>query len=159
MVERQNATFCPDGSLRETQFCNTDVCQAPACYGSYVTFYDSFRRQSVGNTDNCDKAKVDGTSWYRFHLATGENGVLDRCPKPQTCGGLQPLWIKGSHPTQYGVVKRLTIHSSTAFIECNYKHGSVLVTKCNINEEKFYLYKLLKPDTCDYSYCTKVYNL
>ncbi len=149
---------CPDGWLTQTQFCNTHVCQAPACYAPYVTLYDSYRRESVGNTGNCDKDKVDGTSWYRFHLATGENSLLDRCPKRDTCGTLYSLWMKGTHPTKYGVVLSITVYLPNSS-KCDSNRAFAQVTKCNIKGDVFYLYRLWKPTSCNYSYCTKVYDL
>ncbi len=51
------------------------------CYEPYTTFDERYRSESFGKGDNCDRCKVDGTSWYRFWLSAGENVVQDWCPR------------------------------------------------------------------------------
>ncbi len=141
------------------------------CNTNYSILSESYRRESIpgswkDNIYNCDQDKIDGSSWYRFNLSSGENGVIDSCPKWQTCGTTQPIWMNNTHPTEYGVIKTVTMGSSSRGIgfwhahdsNCFYFNGSAQVTKCNINGDVFYLYKLWQPP-CYLSYCTRKYDL
>ncbi len=156
---------------KDTQIenCSTSIpSSASVCYDPYITLSESFRRESVGYRPmyarNCDLVRGDGTSWYRFNLATGENGVLDHCPKSGTCGTWYPIWMNGTHPTQYGVVKNVMMAASrwgkfSGKEGCFWWSGSALVTKCSINGDVFYLYKLWKTPGCRSSYCTRINDL
>ncbi len=151
--EQHHDKYCP-GQDREIRNCSFPgpgplPChkQAPVCYLPYMTFSKSYRRESVGNQlGYCDKDKVDGTSWYRFNLSSGENGVLQTCPKYETCGTGQPIWMVGEHPTQYGDIKDVTMAASNGD-NCHRDSGPAQVTKCHVDGEDFFLYKLWKPTT------------
>ncbi len=161
--EEQHDIYCP-GTDRETKNCLTSgpCSQAAVCYQPYITLSEIYRRESVSDLSNCDKDKIHSTSWYRFNLVTGENGVLDHCPRWHTCGTGAPIWTNDSHPTQYGVIKDVTMAESVRGSEtnnCFHSSGSASVTKCNVNGDVFYLYKLWKPIVCYYSYCTRRYEL
>ncbi len=111
---------------------------------------------------NCDRDLVDGTSWYRFQLASGENGVLDHCPKHMTCGTYLPIWMDATHPEEYGTIKQVTMGASadTGDGECFYDSGPARVTKCAVDGDIFYLYKLWRPDLWGcFSYCTRTYEI
>ena len=99
---------------------------------------------------------MDGVSWYRFDLETGENGVMDECRDRETCGTYTPIWINASHPTEFGIIKDVTMAGSWSG-NCFRFTGSASVTKCSVDRKVFYLYKLWKPTGCFYSYCTKTY--
>ncbi len=155
---------CP-GHDRETRNCSVgpaDPChQAAVCYLPYETFSESYRRENVGHQENCDMDKVDGTSWYRFKLGTGENGVIEHCPKPGTCGTTAPMWMDSTHPQHYGEVKNVTMAASLdiGVDNCFSWSGNASVTKCFNDGEPFYLYQLWKPPTCLLSYCAQKYDL
>ncbi len=146
------------GPDRETRNCLTLTigCPASVCYGPYETFTDSYRRENVTYGMNCDYSK-DGRSWYRFQLSTGENGVIDHCPKMNTCGTHIPIWMNDSHPKQYGEVKEVMLGAHWG--KCFQKSGSASVTKCVKDGEPFYLYQLWKSTLCASSYCTQKYKL
>ncbi len=160
--ERHNTSFCPHGWLRQTQNCtdsNSERCpSASVCYDHYLTLTESYRRESVGGGGNCDRDKIDGTSWYRFRLETGENGVLDHCPEHFKCGTELTIWMNGSHPTESGVIKHVTMGASLGG-NCFYSSGFALVTKCNVDGDVFYLYKLWRLSRCDSSYCSGLYSI
>ena len=152
------------GSDTETENCTESHCSAPVCFDSYTMFNESYRRESVrgcdvGPTTECDADKVTGDSWYRFRLPTGENGVLDTCPERDTCGTCGPIWMRSSHPTQFGVIKDVTMAVSAGEGICSQLSGSGSVTKCSVNGEVFYLYRLWKPTGCFLSYCAATYSL
>ncbi len=90
--EQHHDKYCP-GQDRETQRCLILTKGCPVCYLPYTTFNESYRRESVGYQGNCDRDRVDGTSWYRFELSTGENTVLQTCPTLDTCGTNRPIWM------------------------------------------------------------------
>ncbi len=141
-TERQNTSFCLEGSLKETKKCNTQCPSASVCYGEYTILSESYRRESVPgrNPYNCDRDKVHGNTWYRFQLPTGENGILDHCPRYWTCGTAYPLWMNGTHPTQYGVIKYVQIAGSTkgeSRNNCKQWSGTASVTRCAVNGDVF----------------------
>ena len=112
----------------------------------YTTFNESYRREvreCIGDQDNCDQEKVDGTSWYRFNLWTGENSVLDHCPKWFTCGTFRPILMNNTHLEQYGEIKHVTMYASTKGELCYsdgsfyFESGSALVTKCSVDGNIF----------------------
>ncbi len=134
---------------------------ASVCFDNYTTLSESYRRESVDYGVNCDRDTVDGTSWYRFQLETGENGVLDHCPRYRTCGTWDPIWMNSTHPEQYGTIKQVTMYASYDERgdgdDCFLRSGSGRVTKCWVDGDIFYLYQLWKPSGCDASYCTRTY--
>ncbi len=114
-------------------------CSAPVCFDSYTTLNESYRRESVKSPPrHCDQNKVDGSSWYRFDLETGENGVIEHCPRRDTCGARAPIWMKTSHPTEFGVIKDVTMAASLSPSHCTHFSGTASVTKCRVDGEVFY---------------------
>ena len=152
---------CP-GKQCKTKKCSIH-CPASVCYGKYVTLAEDYRREQVHQGHNCDIGIINGTQWYRFDLGTGENGVIDHCPEYDTCGTWAPIWLNGTHPTEYGMIKDVKMAGSTRGnsrgSHCFHESGTASVTKCNVRGDVFYLYKLWVPTTCSYSYCTRTYNL
>ena len=151
------------GPDTETENCTESHCSASVCFDSYTTFNESYRRESVRGCVGalsyaCDDDKVTGDSWYRFKLPTGENGVLDTCPRPGTCGTCFPIWMNSSHPTEFGIISDVTMAASLGGARCSLWSGSGSVTKCSVDGEVFYLYKLWRPVTCSLSYCTGTYS-
>ncbi len=153
--EKQNTSFCPNGWIEQTQNCVGSSCK---CYEPYITLSENYRRESVPHDYTCDKNKIDGVSWYRFNLSTGENAVTEHCPEQKTCGTFGPIWLNGSHPTEYGLIQQVTMAASFDG-SCFYIAGSARVTKCMVNGDVFFLYKLWKPTGCYRSYCTDKYQL
>ncbi len=150
---------------RETRTCSASApCPSdPVCFQNYTTFNESYRRESVGVPPyNCDRDKVDGNAWYRFQLSTGENGVLDHCPRIGRCGTSYPLWMNGTHPEEFGTIKQVTMGASIKGYkgsdDCFWYSGSALVTKCWVDGDIFYLYQLWDPPSCSLSYCTRAYS-
>ena len=137
---------------------------ASVCYEPYTTFTDSYRRESVSSSGKCDMYEVDGTSWYRFQLETGENGILDHCPLIWTCGSSWPMWMNDTHPEDYGEIKQVTVGASSKGHPwygdtCFAESGTVMVTKCGVDGDIFYLYQLWRPDRCALAYCTRTYDI
>ena len=158
------------GPNRETQNCTASPSlpcpTAPVCFEPYTTLSESYRRESVRGRKpyNCDPDKLDFTSWYRFNLTTGENGILDHCPRRDTCGTRFPVWMNDSHPEQFGAIKLVTMYGSSkgaSSDNCFWKSGSARVTKCNVTGDIFYLYQLWRPTirNCGASYCTRTYDI
>ncbi len=151
-------------------------CSASVCFDPYTTFSESYRRESFrwlapmadicnshsleSDIGECDRDKVTEGEWYRFNLSTGENSVLDHNPNPYyypdlyTCGTCWQIWMNSSHPTEYGVIKDVTMVVNNYYWGNN--RGSGSVTKC-VNGEVFYLYKLWVPWFCSASYCAGTY--
>ena len=152
------------GSDTETETCqeSSPGCSASVCFGSYTTFNESYRRESVTlsgcNSTNAKCDKVTGDSWYRFKLPSGENGVLDTCPEYLSCGTCAPIWMKSSHPTEFGIISDVTMAVSVGGGQCSLWSGSGSVTKCSVDGEAFYLYKLWTPPYCYQSYCAGTYS-
>ncbi len=128
------------------------------CYGGYVTLTDEYRR--VGETGtNCDQGVIEDGWWYRFNVSTGENGILDSCPAAQSCGTVAPLWITTAHPTVFGErMQSFVVGSYNG--DCDYSSwgGEIEITKCYVSGERFYLYKLWKPNQCSLGYCVRRYD-
>ncbi len=71
------------------------------CYGGYVTLSEEYRR--VGETGTyCDDTIIFNNIWYRFDLATGENGLLDICPHSNSCGSQIGMYVMTDHPRVIG---------------------------------------------------------
>ncbi len=158
-TKHQNTAEC-EGDDTQIKNCSTTA-QCPSasvCYLQYNTLSESYRRESFGAGSNCDAGKVDVNAWYRFNLSTGENGVLDHCPRFGACGTDRPIWMDDSHPTQYGVIQEARMAASW-LDNCFSYSGSASVTKCAVNGEVFFLYKLWRPPYCSSSYCTQKYEL
>ena len=166
---KQRARTCTDphpqyggqecsGPDTETETCSEPHCSASVCFDSHTTFSESYRRESVGGCRKCDRRKVTEGSWYRFNLSTGENGVLDSCPESNACGTCRPIWMTSSHPTDFGVIKDVTMAVSVGGGHCSQYSGSGSVTKCSVDGDVFYLYKLWRPHSCPSSYCAGTYS-
>ncbi len=142
-------------------------CSASVCFDSYTTFNESYRREGVDSFiecffggGECDKDKVIEGEWYRFNLPTGENAVLDHCPGSLfKCGACSQIWMNSSHPTEYGAIKDVTMHVKSTSTNCSSQSVSASVTKCGVNEEVFFLYKLWKPLSCSVSYCAGWFHI
>ncbi len=126
------------------------------CYGGYVTLSEEYRR--VGETGSyCDDTIVYENIWYRFSLVTGENGLLDTCPQGQSCGTNRAMYVLTDHPRVIGEIMQSYISGSYGGT-CDY--GSyfpqeIEITKCYVEGERFYLYKLWQPTVCYSSYCVR----
>lgn len=128
----------------------------PECYGGYTTLTDDFRR--VGETGSNQSVIIDGR-WYRFDVATGENGLLDSCPATNSCGTDASIWITTAHPNVIGQLMQSSVVTSFNG-DCDRSNwgGEIQITKCYVGGEKFYLYKLWKPIGCNYAYCVRRYD-
>ena len=131
------------GSDLDTQNCTAFTpCLAFVCFQQYTTLCESYKRESVANECNCDRDIVDGTSWYRFQLVTGENSVLDHCPRIRTCGTGWPIWKNGTHPEQFGEINNVTMYASSKGDSvwgnnCFQYSSSALVTNVQLMEIYF----------------------
>ncbi len=154
-----------EGLDRETQNCMASPslpCPPdPVCFQNYTTLSESYRRESVPRSPyNCER--IDETSWYRFQLVSGENGVINHCPRWYTCGTEHPVWMDDTHPEEFGEIKQVTMYGSTKGAgsgTCFTWSGSALVTKCLVDGDIFYLYQLWDPGKCAWSYCTSTYDI
>ncbi len=126
------------------------------CYGGYRTLTEDYRR--VGETgENCDNTVIEDGLWYRFELATGENGLLDTCPQTNSCGTSAAIWVNTEHPHVIGERMQSYVQASYSG-NCDHSGSHVIeITKCYVEGERFYLYRLWQPG-CDYAYCVRRYD-
>ncbi len=132
----------------------------PICYGGYRTLNETYRR--VGEEgSNCDGngEGIVNREWYRVELPTGENGLLDTCPQGNSCGTTGALWISTGHPKIIGELQKSFVHDSHSG-DCEFfgKNEEIEITKCYVDGERFYLYKLWRPSCCNCSYCVRRYD-
>ncbi len=128
----------------------------PICYGGYQTLNETFRR--VGETGSNDDTIIYGT-WYRINLPSGENGLLDICPRSQSCGTNGAIWITSAHPKVIGEIQKSFAHASLGG-NCEWSGPleEIQITKCYVAGERFYLYKLLDPRCYPCAYCVRRYD-
>ena len=93
----------------------------------------------------CDEQLSEG--WYRFVGAAGTKMPTTRVPAYR-CGTDWSGWLDGSHPTvEDGKVQRMVCFS-------NRPDGCKEVKKISVkNCGSYYIYKLLKPPSCNARYC------
>ena len=93
----------------------------------------------------CDSPFSEG--WYRFVGAAGTKMSTTRVSAFR-CGTDWSGWLGGSHPTVEDGIVRRTVCFSDRSSGCRYKKG-ISVKNCG----SYYIYKLLKPPSCNARYC------
>ncbi|PIO25990.1 hypothetical protein AB205_0080660, partial [Aquarana catesbeiana] len=89
------------------------------------------------------------SGWYRFK-GEYDQQIPEHCIPQYSCGTAVPIWMNGSHPTvSDGIVNR-TACSNWYEGCCTYPYN-ISVKMC---PGGFYVYKLQRPPSCDFAYCT-----
>nr|XP_058970704.1 oncoprotein-induced transcript 3 protein-like [Pocillopora verrucosa] len=118
---------------------------APECEGYKVL--DSADRKNTYGMGNaaCDNNMEE--AWYRFTGAAGSK-MPESSPNKNMCGTHAPGWLNGQHPSvAEGKVSRQV---------CFNWDGNSCKWQANIevlNCDSFFIYKLVKPPTCQLRYC------
>ncbi|XP_050926742.1 deleted in malignant brain tumors 1 protein isoform X4 [Lates calcarifer] len=130
----------------------TARCADPCEY--YTVLDDDWR--STNNTVNqitrCDR-DVSWQGWYRLFLGQTSAHIPERCIDRYRCGTHAPLWITEPHPTQSGVIVNRIVCNAWAGSCCYFSSHTIHVKLCYGN---YYVYKLVKPSTCQLAYCAEV---
>ncbi|XP_026010271.1 scavenger receptor cysteine-rich type 1 protein M130-like [Astatotilapia calliptera] len=141
-----------ESSIHTGMDCSNSQCVDP-CH-NYTVLNDDWR--STNNTDiqvlHCDK-NIDWQGWYRLFLGESGAHIPERCLDPNRCGTHAPLWITQPHPTQSGEILTRTVCSSWEGNCCKFESHIIHVKHCYGN---YYVYKLVKPATCQLAYCAEV---
>ncbi|XP_034395543.1 uromodulin [Cyclopterus lumpus] len=120
----------------------------------YTVLADDWRatnNTSIGNP-HCD-SNVYWQGWYRLLLQQTSAHIPERCIGSNRCGTSATMWITKPNPTQSeGIVER-TVCSSWSNNCCAFTSHSIHVKLCYGD---YYVYKLVKPSTCDLGYCAEV---
>ncbi|XP_018535883.1 deleted in malignant brain tumors 1 protein isoform X1 [Lates calcarifer] len=130
----------------------TARCADPCEY--YTVLDDDWR--STNNTVNqitrCDR-DISWQGWYRLFLGQTSAHIPERCIDRYRCGTHAPLWITEPHPTQSGVIVNRIVCNAWAGSCCYFSSHTIHVKLCYGN---YYVYKLVKPSTCQLAYCAEV---
>ncbi|XP_005748061.1 pancreatic secretory granule membrane major glycoprotein GP2-like [Pundamilia nyererei] len=141
-----------ESSIHTGMDCSNSQCVDP-CH-NYTVLNDDWR--STNNTDiqvlHCDK-NIDWQGWYRLFLGESGAHIPERCLDPNRCGTHAPLWITQPHPTQSGEILTRTVCSSWEGNCCKFESHIIHVKHCYGN---YYVYKLVKPVTCQLAYCAGI---
>ncbi|KAG7486888.1 deleted in malignant brain tumors 1 protein-like [Solea senegalensis] len=140
-------TVCPLGmdciSNNGTARC-ADPCE------NYTALHDEWRSTSYREPDNrCDR-DVDWQGWYRFFLGSNSAQIPQTCVR-YGCGAAAKMWMKEAHPTRPGEIVNREV--GTHCVDCGRSPTFIHVKRCSGN---YYVYKLVKPVSCSYAYCTEV---
>ena len=85
--------------------------------------------------------------WYRF-IGLAGTSMSENCPQTHRCKANAPGWLEGSHPTvEQGEVIRKVCFTWNG--TCCSWSSDIQVLNCG----KFYVYKLVPPDSCQSRYC------
>lgn len=121
----------------------------------YAVLNDTWR--SVDNTDStvlhCDSSLSEG--WYRLFLGRSDAHVPEECVAPGRCGTHGSMWITDPHPTQMNQIVTCSVCGSW-LNKCCYSSGPPIQIKLCPG---YYVYKLTRPASCYYTYCTGTSNV
>ncbi|XP_047198100.1 soluble scavenger receptor cysteine-rich domain-containing protein SSC5D-like [Hippoglossus stenolepis] len=144
-------TVCPTGM---DCISNNGVARCADPCERYTELHHDWR--STDNTMNliprCDR-DVNWQGWYRLFLNQTSAHVPERCVQTNRCGTHAPLWITEPHPTQPGVIVNRNVCNHWSSSCCSFRSHTINVKLCNGN---YYVYKLVKPSTCNLAYCAEV---
>ncbi|XP_042621643.1 uromodulin-like [Cyprinus carpio] len=125
-----------------------------------TTVYWTIHGRATNNI-NAFSQKVRHTSvtwrgWYRLFINGLSAQIPDTCVEKAGCGTDIPLWIRDGHPSlQDGVVTRDVCGPWKNYC-CFYGSYPIKVKACPGN---YYVYELITPTYCNYSYCAAVTNI
>uniref|UniRef100_A0AAX7TYS5 UMOD/GP2/OIT3-like D8C domain-containing protein n=1 Tax=Astatotilapia calliptera TaxID=8154 RepID=A0AAX7TYS5_ASTCA len=88
--------------------------------------------------------------WYRLFLNQTSARIPERCVESNRCGTHAPLWITQPHPTWSGEIVNRTVCNVWSGSCCHFQSHTIHVKLCHAN---YYVYKLVKPYTCNLAYC------
>lgn len=137
-------TVCPSGMDCINSQC-VDPCQ------NYATLNDDWRSTNNTNTEvlHCDR-DINWQGWYRLFLNQTSARIPERCVESYSCGTHAPLWITQPHPTWSGEIVNRTVCNDWSGSCCHFQSHTIHVKLCHAN---YYVYKLVKPYTCNLAYC------
>lgn len=137
-------TVCPSGTD-----CINSQCVDP-CH-NYATLNDDWRSTNNTNTEvlHCDQY-INWQGWYRLFLNQTSARIPERCVESNRCGTHAPLWITQPHPTWSGEIVNRTVCNVWSGSCCHFQSHTIHVKLCHAN---YYVYKLVKPYTCNLAYC------
>lgn len=137
-------TVCPSGTDCINSQC-VDPCQ------NYATLNDDWRSTNNTNTEvlHCDQY-INWQGWYRLFLNQTSARIPERCVESNRCGTDAPLWITQPHPTWSGEIVNRTVCNDWSGSCCHFQSHTIHVKLCHAN---YYVYKLVKPYTCNLAYC------
>uniref|UniRef100_A0A8C2JUT8 UMOD/GP2/OIT3-like D8C domain-containing protein n=1 Tax=Cyprinus carpio TaxID=7962 RepID=A0A8C2JUT8_CYPCA len=124
------------------------------CY-NYSVLDDPWRATNNINASvrKCDTS-VTWRGWYRLFINGLSAQIPDTCVEKAGCGTDIPLWIRDGHPSlQDGVVTRDVCGPWKNYC-CFYGSYPIKVKACPGN---YYVYELITPTYCNYSYCAGNY--
>ncbi|TDH15846.1 hypothetical protein EPR50_G00013900 [Perca flavescens] len=144
-------TVCPLGmdciSKNGSELC-ADPCE------HYTVLNDDWR--ATNNTSNqiihCDR-DINWKGWYRMFLGQTSAHIPERCVGEKKCGTHASMWITEPNPTQSGEIVMRTVCNAWAGSCCRFTTSTIHVKLCYGN---YYVYKLVKPSTCQLAYCAEV---
>uniref|UniRef100_A0A8D3BL11 UMOD/GP2/OIT3-like D8C domain-containing protein n=1 Tax=Scophthalmus maximus TaxID=52904 RepID=A0A8D3BL11_SCOMX len=120
----------------------------------YTVLQDDWR--STNNTMNqitrCDR-DINWQGWYRLFLGQISAHIPERCVGINRCGTHAPMWITEPNPTQSDAIVSRAVCNAWANNCCYFNSHTIQVKLCYGN---YYVYKLLKPSTCNLAYCAGI---
>lgn len=91
--------------------------------------------------------------WFRFSKDAGTK-MLDRCPKPYSCGTYIPIWTDSPMPQTVGQVAKVKAFQSFPFRGCKTNTNPILVMRCSERKDDFiYKNEVSYTDPCSYAFC------
>ncbi|KAF0037719.1 hypothetical protein F2P81_010593 [Scophthalmus maximus] len=122
--------------------------------GHYTVLQDDWR--STNNTMNqitrCDR-DINWQGWYRLFLGQISAHIPERCVGINRCGTHAPMWITEPNPTQSDAIVSRAVCNAWTNNCCYFNSHTIQVKLCYGN---YYVYKLLKPSTCNLAYCAEL---
>eukprot|EP00795_Rhopilema_esculentum_P008761 gene8761-14788_t len=104
---------------------------------------------SINTPKHCDNAVAN--KWFRFVSKAGIT-IPTACPKPYACGTAGSVWLKGTYPNQVGQQIGVPVCARTP-TECCKQSWNIVIKKCHVGGETFFLHRLPSVPRCPMSYC------
>ncbi|XP_077426273.1 uncharacterized protein LOC144054821 [Vanacampus margaritifer] len=146
-------TVCPSGM--DCVANNGTSCADPCEH--YTVLNDEWRSTQRGMTNpaKCDR-NVEWHGWYRLFL--GQNGahIPEGCVHGFKCGTHITMSLKEPHPTQSDEIVRRAMCNTWSDDCCRFGSERIHVKLCSTAAASYYVYKLVKPNTCHWAYCAAV---
>ncbi|KAL1281671.1 hypothetical protein QQF64_000474, partial [Cirrhinus molitorella] len=151
---------CP-GNYYVYKLVRPTICNSSYCAETYssvdpchnYTVQDDPWRANASQPSNpsykCDR-NLAWSGWYRLFINNMSAQIPDTCVAQNSCGTAIPLWIRGGHPTvEDGVVTRDVCGHWSNYC-CFYGSYPIKIKACPGN---YYVYELVRPTTCNSTYC------
>nr|XP_021336110.1 uncharacterized protein LOC108179123 [Danio rerio] len=139
-ISQVDSTASPDILTGSTITFNYDPCNSYNIIDDNWRSTDSFLSTYNGVNEHDNNYEWDG--WYRLLLNGLSAQMPDWCASYVTCGGVNGLWLHGSHPRlEDGVVTR-EVHSSRDAYCSYYRSNPIQVKAC---PGDYYVYKFTRP--------------